>query len=111
MLNSKMFLNALAALAIASVTTTLTAEKAGAYVCMGQYAMSTGISTSQSQAGSIAKSKWTSWVKGKLGLSWSVWDIAKNKSVICKKRRGRGTRGKTFYTCVAKANPCNYVVK
>ena len=108
--NSRTIPNMIAALAIVSAAAALTAGKAEAYACMGQYAMGSGIANSQGAATALAKAKWTSSVKGYLGLPWSVWNIAEGQSVTCKKVRARGGRGKTIYSCVAKAKPCKYVV-
>ena len=49
----------------------------------------------------IAVSGWTRRVKSKYGLTWSVWSIAKSKSVSCNKS------GITWH-CVAKGRPCKY---
>lgn len=111
MLNSKTILNTVAALAIVTVAVPLSAGRAQAYACVSQYAQGVGVSGSKSQAEGLAKNKWTASVKGYLGLSWSVWNIAKSKSVTCAKRRAPGSRGKILYKCTARAKPCNYVVQ
>jgi len=43
-------------------------------------------------------------VKIKQGVAWSVWKIAKNKNVRCKKSGQR-------FICKAKAKACLYVVQ
>ena len=51
-----------------------------------------------------ARKSWSLKVKNNRGLAWSVWKIAKNKSVKCKKAGQR-------WVCTAKARPCHYVVQ
>lgn len=109
MLKSKTILNTVAALAIVSAAAALTAGKAEAYACMSQYAQGVGVGNSQGAATANAKAKWTSSVKGYLGLPWSVWNIAKGKSVVCEKKRANRS-GRFYYKCIARAKPCKYVV-
>jgi hypothetical protein len=51
-----------------------------------------------------ARKSWSIKVKGRLGQAWSVWQIARNKSVKCEKSGQR-------WVCTAKAKPCLYVVQ
>jgi len=103
MLNTKAILNTIAALAIVTIAVPLSAGKAEAYVCMSQYAQGVGTANRTLMAKAKARAGWRSLVKSNLGLPWSVWKIAENKSVSCSK-----VGGKT--QCVARANPCKYVV-
>jgi hypothetical protein len=52
---------------------------------------------------SLGKGAWTAKVKSRLGLPWSVWNIAKNASISCSKAGNK-------WRCAAKAKPCKYVV-
>jgi hypothetical protein len=103
MLSSKIILNTIAVLALVAAAVPLTAGKAEAYACLSQYAQGVGTAKRQLLAKSKARSKWTSSVKGYLGLPWSVWNIAKSKSTSC-------TKVGSNYKCVARAKPCKYVV-
>lgn len=50
-----------------------------------------------------ARKSWSLKVKNNQGVAWSVWNIAKAKSIKCKKAGQR-------WVCTAKAKPCLYVV-
>jgi len=50
------------------------------------------------------RKSWSLKVKNDRGLAWSVWKIAKNRSMKCKKSGQR-------WVCTAKAKPCLYVVQ
>lgn len=76
---------------------------AHAYQCKTSPTAASAAAILKTTAQSKAVAAWSSKVKSNYGLSWSVWNIAKNKGVSC-------TRIGTKWTCEAKAIPCNYVV-
>lgn len=49
-----------------------------------------------------AKYAWKSAVASHDGVSYSIWSLAKNKSVSCKK-----SGANTTWVCTAKGQPCN----
>lgn len=51
-----------------------------------------------------ARKSWSLKVKNNQGLAWSVWKIAKNKSIKCK-------HGGQRWVCTARAKACKYVVQ
>lgn len=92
-----------AALAIVAVAATLFAGNANAYSCKNISQGAVGSKNTKFAAKHAARKKWTSTVKSRLGLAWSVWSIAKNKTIRCKKVGSK-------WRCIAKAKPCLYVV-
>jgi hypothetical protein len=57
---------------------------------------------------SKSKSNWTTRVKDKYGLAWSVYKIAQAKSQSCSKTTIGGVKK---WNCERSAKPCLYVVQ
>jgi len=76
---------------------------AQAYQCKNGYVQVETLAKLKAKSKSSGRALWTSTVKNSLGLQWSAWDIANNKSQICEYT---GTR----WYCITKAKPCLYVV-
>jgi hypothetical protein len=92
-----------AGLAIA-ILAVLTPQPAAAYQCKHIVTTATGTAKLiKGTAQASAKAAWTAKVKSRLGLPWSVWNIAKNASISCSKAGNK-------WHCAAKAKPCTYVV-
>jgi hypothetical protein len=91
----------LAAIAVASV---FVAQPASAYQCKTYPSQSHGIAATKLAAQAKSKSNWSNNVKSSLGLAWSVWAIAKDRTVDCVKLNSGQWR------CLASAKPCLYVV-
>lgn len=51
-----------------------------------------------------ARKSWSIKVEDQMGLAWSVWNIAKDKSINCEKAGQR-------WVCTARAKACLYVVQ
>ena len=95
---------AMAAAVVALSVPAVMTSTASAYQCSNA-SIQTRVKTPQKwRSRRVAPKAWTHKVKEKHGLAWSVWTIAKQKSVSCKKI-GNG------WTCTAKAKPCKYVVQ
>lgn len=76
---------------------------ASAYECKSQ---PEGVAITASTSGTgmaQGKAAWTSKVKGKFGLAWSVWTIAAAPQQSCTPAAGG-------FQCVTLAKPCKYVV-
>jgi hypothetical protein len=76
---------------------------AQAYQCKTAYRIGIAHAYTKFRARGKAKKKWSSSTKSIYGLPWSVWNIAKSKSVNCKKKGSK-------WRCSAYAKPCLYVV-
>ncbi len=96
--------NALILSAAAAVTMIVAAPSASAYQCKNYPHQAVGVRPIKGAASVAARQNWSSTAKSQYGLSWSVWSIAKNKTVDCV----RLDTGK--WRCLASARPCNYVV-
>lgn len=79
------------------------AADASAYQCKNFPTQAVGVHKLRAVAHAKAPKNWAASVKTQFGLSWSVWSIAKSKSVTCNHQPGR-------WICLASAKPCNYVV-
>ncbi len=92
---------AIAALVAGSMSVTTTPSLA--YSCKAYPEQADAYLKSKFAARAKAVKNWSYKTKNKYGLAWSVWDIAKDKSVDCKQVSGK-------WSCTAKAKPCLYVV-
>ena len=100
---------ALAALMmIAMASTVMTTTNAHAYSCKTYPTQAVGVRKGKIKARIVARKGWQSIVKSNLGVPWSLWSIAKDKSLTCVKINTN--QGKKW-RCLASAKPCLYVVK
>jgi hypothetical protein len=90
-----------AALAVAAPWNTGTAH---AYACKSSPHQAVAVHNVRTIARSNARKNWTASAKTQYGLAWSVWSIAKDRSVNCAKLSSGQWR------CLASAKPCQYVV-
>ncbi len=97
-------LSKLAAVAGASVLVVGFAAAASAYECKIQPEAAVFVSPSAATAMHVSRVVWTSKVKQKFGLEWSVHTIAASPSQSCQPGAG-GTQ------CTFIAKPCKYVVQ
>jgi hypothetical protein len=95
----------LAPIAGASILLIGLASGASAYQCKRLNVTGVNVGTAQAAAAAGARANWTAKAKSSFGLSWSVWNIAKNPKQTC----AAGANG--TFVCTAKAKPCNYVVQ
>ncbi len=95
---------ALAAAVLALSAPTLMTNTASAYQCRTNYTKVKVHRPTKSAAREQARKSWSLKVKNNLGQRWSVWQIAKNKSVRCNKAGQR-------WVCKARAKACLYVVQ
>jgi hypothetical protein len=95
--------NLLAALVVLTSLGALSTAPAHAYVCKAYPVSQDGAHVLKVRAKAKARSKWPAKAKALYGLPWSVWKIAKDKKVTCKKVG-------SVWSCKAKAKPCKYVV-
>ena len=93
------------AAAVATFALPALSNTASAYQCSGARYASDGIGQSHMQGRAIAQKAWTNKVKSSAGYAWSVWQIAKDKSIKCQKLSG------TAWRCRALAKPCKYAPK
>lgn len=91
-------------LALALAFAPALSSDAHAYACKSN--KFSGAATKHTKFGARlgARKSWESHMKNSFDLSWSVWSIAKNRSIQCHKT---GTK----HTCLALARPCQYVVQ
>ncbi|WP_457940319.1 hypothetical protein [Mesorhizobium sp. 10J20-29] len=105
-MNSSTFrkiVQAAAIVGIATVSMSATATPSLAYSCKAYPEQADAYLKTKFAARAKAIKNWSYKTKNQYGLAWSVWDIAKDKSVECKKVSGK-------WSCKAKAKPCLYVV-
>ncbi len=93
---------------LAGISTVVTSTEAHAYACKSYPTQAVGVRKLKFKARVVARNGWSSIVKSNLGLPWSVWKIAKNKSITCVKINTN--QGKKW-RCLASAKPCKYVVQ
>lgn len=75
-----------------------------AYQCKNYPHQAVGIRKLKGVASVQSRKNWSATAKAKFGMAWSVWPLAKGKSVSCVKLNdGR-------WRCLASAKPCLYVV-
>ncbi len=96
---------ALSALAVAALASPMTSSSAHAYACKNSPTVTVAVQKHQNTAYHQAVAKWKGKTKSDYGLSWSVWEIAKNKTVNC------GQVGGGNIACYATGKACNYVVQ
>lgn len=93
---------------LAGLGSIATSTDALAYACKSYPTQAVGVRKLKYKANVIARKGWSSIVKSNLGLPWSVWKIAKQKSITCVKINT--SQGKKW-RCLASAKPCKYVVQ
>jgi hypothetical protein len=104
MLNMKRSVIALSALAVAALASpVMTSSSAHAYACKGSPTQTVAVQKYQTTAYHEAIAKWKSKTRSDHGLAWSVWEIAKHKTVNCVAAGGGNT------ACVAVGKACKYV--
>lgn len=87
-----------------SATLAITASTpAEAFMCKSGIIKATAVQQTKSGAYDKAVSAWPNQARRVHGLPWSVWRIAKDKSVAC-------TPNGALWRCQARAMPCKYVV-
>jgi len=96
-------INAAAVAAIVAVSMPATTTPSLAYSCKVYPEQADAYLKTKFAARAKAIKNWSTKTKNQYGLAWSVWDIAKDKTVECKLVNGK-------WTCKAKAKPCLYVV-
>jgi len=80
--------------------------EAQAYACKSYPNQSVGVRKGKIMARVAARKNWTANTKSKYGLSWSVYNIAKDKSLTCSYLQNQKK-----WRCLASAKPCHYVVQ
>jgi hypothetical protein len=85
------------------ITLGFAAGGAQAYQCKSSYVQAEAVGKPKFKALKSARTFWSAEAKDKYDLSWSVWNIAANKSTDC------NYTGNQWY-CIVKAKPCLYVV-
>lgn len=95
---------ALAAAVLALSVPTVMTSTASAYQCRTNYTKVQVHMPTKMAARMQARKSWSYKVKTNQGLAWSVWKIAKNKKIRCKKSGQR-------FICKARAKACLYVVQ
>ena len=95
---------AMTAAVLAFSVSTIMTTSAFAYQCKTGYTQVQVHMPTRMAARTQARKSWSLKVKNDLGLAWSVWNIAKNKSTNCQKSGQR-------WICTAKAKPCLYVIQ
>lgn len=91
-------------LALAITISPVVSSEAHAYACKGNQYSGAATKNRKMRAKMGARKSWQDAMKSQFGLSWSVIQIAKNKSMSCHKT---GTK----HTCLFLARPCEYVVQ
>ena len=94
---------ALAAAVLALSVPTVMTSTASAYQCRHIPTQVKVHKPTRWAARKQARKSWSLKVKNNRGVAWSVWKIARNKSIKCKQAGQR-------WVCIAKAKPCLYVV-
>ncbi len=89
------------ALAIATIALPMTVTAASAYQCVSVYTQAKVHKPTRLGARIQSKKSWTYKVKTNHGLAWSLWQIAKHKTVSCEKAGQR-------WVCTARAKRCKY---
>ena len=84
------------------------AAPAQAYQCKSFPTQSVGIHKLKIKARVKSRINWSANVKSQFGMAWSVWKIAKHKSISCVKIN---TNAGKQWRCLASARPCKYVVQ
>ena len=91
-------------LALAITVSPAISTEAHAYACKGTKYSGAATKNRKFRAKMGARKSWQQAMKSQFGLSWSVINIAKNKSMSCHKTGSK-------HTCLFLARPCNYVVQ
>lgn len=95
-------------ISLAGMGTIASTTPALAYACKSYPTQAVGVRKLKFKAHKVARIGWGNIVKSNLGQAWSVWQIAKNKSITCSKINT--SQGKKW-RCLASAKPCKYVVQ
>lgn len=103
MSRSSFLMAAVFSLVAAGIGSTAGSQSALAYACKATPHQAVGVRKLQLGAKQAARKNWSSTAASQYGVSWSVWNIAKSKSVTCAKISAG-------WRCLASARPCNYVV-
>jgi hypothetical protein len=80
------------------------AGSAQAYQCKALKTQAEALGNTAAASKAAARGFWSTKVKNRYDLSWSVWNIASAKNEHC------NWTGNKFY-CIIKARPCKYVVQ
>lgn len=91
---------------IAAVSLPALSTSASAYACKAGSVGTQAIESTRIKSKIQARKNWRNHIKNTQGLEWSVWKIAKSRSVTCQKQTVNNT-----WNCIAKAKPCRYVVQ
>ena len=92
-----------AALAFSVMSAIWTSTPAEAFMCKSGIIRATAVQKTKSGAYNKAVAAWPGQARSRHGLPWSVWRIAKNKTVAC-------TPNGALWRCQARAMPCKLVV-
>ena len=90
--------------AVVAVIPLALAGSAQAYQCKAVKTQAEALGNTKAGTKASARGFWSTTVKNKYDLAWSVWSIAASKSETC------NWTGTKFY-CIIKAKPCLYVVQ
>lgn len=96
------------AASILAIGTVGSPGSAKAYACKTYPTQTVGVRKNKFRARSVARKGWSINVKANLGVPWSVWSIAKSKTISCAKIN---TNAGKKWRCLASAKPCLYVVQ
>ena len=96
----------IAPLAVAAAMLAGATAGADAYQCRAKSESTVMVGVNQPTAAALGQAAWSSKVKTKFGLEWSVWSIAANPQQACAPAGGGGS-----FQCATIAKPCKYVVE
>lgn len=99
-------LSTLGLLSLLAVGTVTAPAPAHAYACKSYPTQAIGIRKGKALARSRARSGWSNSVKAQFGVPWSLWGLAKSKSITCSYMDNIKK-----WRCLASAKPCLYVVQ
>lgn len=94
-----------ALLALAIIAFPVLSGQAHAYTCKKKLVHASGHHQNKIMAQHQARQSWTSLVRQRMGLPWSVASISKNQKTVCKRTNSNKVR------CVFWGRPCLYVVE
>ncbi len=92
-------------LALAIITFPALSGQAHAYTCKKKLVHGSAQHQSKVVAEQQAQQSWTSLVRQRMGLPWSVASISKNQKTVCKRTNTNKVQ------CVFWGRPCKYVVQ
>lgn len=75
------------------------------YACQTEQHFRSAVGThhTQTSAQTLAKKNWKNKIRSRYGMEWSVWEIAKGKTLKCTSTANGAN------ICVARARACKYV--